>query len=184
MNKNPFMAFDFSKLMSSEMPQWVDSSKLLELHQKNMDALTAANKSLVDGAEALIRRESELFSQNLARIQTMAQECARAGTTQDKMGKQIEVLSKSFEEAFANLNELGQIVAKSNSEAFEVLQQRFQAAVSELQDMAVKMPAAPATVAKPAAAPAPKPAAAPAAEKPAAAPAAKTASQAAPAAKS
>jgi|GEM_PF-2859164 len=133
-SKTPFPSFDFSKFMNADAMTWLDSAKLMECHQKNIDALTAANKVLLEGAETLVRRESELFSEGLTKMQNVAQDYVQTGTAQDKMAKQAEIFTKSFEEAFTALNELGQIITHSNNQAFEMMQKRFQDMVVEMQE--------------------------------------------------
>jgi len=54
--------------------------------------------------------------------------------------RQTELTKDAFEQALANSRELSEIITKSNSEAFELLNRRFFQILDELKDGIAKAP--------------------------------------------
>ncbi|WP_114394280.1 phasin family protein [Oleisolibacter albus] len=151
--KNPFLDFDptkffdpskfmdLSKLMSDYRLPGMDIEAMLAAQRRNVEALTAANQLAVEGVQAVLRRQGEILRQSLEEASSMMSELMAAGTPEDKVAKQAELVKGAFEKAIANMKEMAEMVAKSNSEAAEVLSNRVKESIEEVKiQIAKSMP--------------------------------------------
>ena len=131
--ENP-MEFDISKFVGEFKIPGLDIETLVSSQRKNIEALTQANKLAFEGVQAMFKRQVEIVRQALEESATVAKELVEAGTPQDKAIRQTELAKDAFERALANSRELSEIIAKSNSEAFELLNRRFTQVLDEIKD--------------------------------------------------
>lgn len=148
--KNPFLDFDptkffdpskfmdLSKLMSDYRLPGMDVEAMLAAQRRNVEALTAANQLAVEGVQAVLRRQGEILRQSLEEASSMMSELMAAGTPEDKVAKQAELVKGAFEKAIANMKEMAEMVAKSNSEAAEVLSNRVKESIEEVKAQIAK----------------------------------------------
>ncbi|MFM2044735.1 MAG: hypothetical protein RLY86_3311 [Pseudomonadota bacterium] len=148
--KNPFMDFDVTKFMDPS--KFMDMSKMmvdfkvpgvdldgvLAAQRKNIEALTAANQLAVEGLQAVLRRQGEIVRQTMEEASSTMTEMMAAGTPEDKIAKQAELVKAQFEKSIANMRELAEMVAKSNSEAAEVLTSRMTESIEEMKSALAK----------------------------------------------
>jgi phasin family protein len=136
MAKQPetLLDFDISKFIGDFKVPGVDVETVVSSQRKNIDALTQANKLAFEGVQAVFKRQVEILRQTLEESSTVAKELVEAGTPQDKVARQTELAKDAFEKALANSRELSEIIVKSNSEAFELLNKRFTQILDEIKD--------------------------------------------------
>lgn len=138
---NPFVNVDFSKFDVTQMLKdmqvpGIDVNALMETQRRNIEALTAANRAAVDGMQAVARRQAEIMAQSLSEVSSLAQELAQSTSNPQEMGtKQAEVVRQAFEKALANMRELAEMVSKTNTEAFDVMNKRFTESLEELKTL-------------------------------------------------
>ena len=136
---NPFFDVDFSKftdiskVMSELKVPGVDVDAMLATTQKNIQALTAANQLAFEGMQTVFRRQSEILRQSVEQASAMSSELMAAGSPEDKVAKQADLVKSAFEKALANSRELAELVARSNAEAAEVVSKRFSESLEELK---------------------------------------------------
>ena len=97
------------------------------------EALTAANQAAVQGMQAVAQRQAEILSQAMNEVSTIAQQLSSAGNPQEMSTKQAEVARKAFEQALANMRELAEMVNKSNTDAFAIINKRVTESLQELK---------------------------------------------------
>jgi phasin family protein len=126
MAKSPFSPFDidFSKMMGEYQIPGVDWSELMASQQKNLQALAKANQLLVEGAQAVVRREVEILQKAMAELAAASKEMMQQGDPQAQAAKRLELAQASFEAAIQNMRELAEVAGRSNREALEVINQR------------------------------------------------------------
>lgn len=136
MAKQPENIFDFdiSKFVGDFKVPGLDVESLVSSQRKNIEALTQANKLAFEGVQAVFKRQVEILRQTLEESATVAKELVEAGTPQEKAVRQTELAKDAFERALSNSRELSEIIAKSNSEAFELLNKRFTQVLDEIKD--------------------------------------------------
>lgn len=125
--------FDYNKMLADLKLPGVDMEAMLNNQRKNIEALTAANQKFVQGMQAVARRQSELLAQAMADMSAAAQQIASAGDPQQATAKQAELTRQSFEKALTNMRELAELINKSNTETFEIINQRVSEILEELQ---------------------------------------------------
>jgi len=106
--------FDVSKLIGDFKVPGIDVDTIVASQRKNIEALTQANKLAFEGVQAVFKRQAEIFRQVIEEGATVAKD--------------------AFERALSNARELSEIIAKSNSEAFELLNKRFTQVLDEIKD--------------------------------------------------
>ena len=138
---DPKTAFnmDITKMFGDmKMPSMPDMGVLVAAHQRNVDALTTANKLAMEGAQAFARRQAEIVQQSVAELTEAMKSFAGAEAPKDKAAKQAELMKHTYEKGVANLRELGDLISRSNNEAAEVLNHRFTEAMEEVKALAAK----------------------------------------------
>lgn len=139
---SPFTDFDFSKFDLRKMVgdlkiPGLDMETLVNAQRKNIEALTAANKVTMEGMQAVAKRQAEILAQALAEVATNAQQFA--GVNPQELGsKQMELTRQAFDKAIAHMRELAEMINKTNSEAFELLNRRVTESIEELKALVVK----------------------------------------------
>ena len=120
----PYDLADFNKIMSEYQVPGVDWQELMASQQKNLQALAKANQVLVEGAQAVMRREVEILQKAMAEFAAASQEMMQQGDPQAQASRRLELARTSFEAAIANMRELAEVAGRSNREALEVINQR------------------------------------------------------------
>jgi phasin family protein len=137
---NPFAnldlsQFDMTKMLSEYKLPGVDVNALVEAQCKNIEAVAAANKLAVESVQAIAKRQAEMLNESMAAVSNAAQEIAKAENPQDMTAKEAELARDALEKALANMRELAEMVGKSNTETFEVMNSRFKESLQELSSV-------------------------------------------------
>lgn len=122
---------DFSRVFTDATKFWtngksanLDANWLLSFQRKNIEALTAANQRAFEGVQAVAKRQVEIARAAAEEMSKLAKEFTVAGSAEDKMAKQAVVAKETFENAVSRLEELTEMVQKSQAETFEVIRKR------------------------------------------------------------
>jgi len=143
--KNPFLDFDvtkfmdpakftdFTKSLADFKVPGVDMEALLVAQRRNVEALTAANQLAAEGFQAVLRRQAEIMRQSMEEASSVLRDVMTAGTPEDKVAKQTELVQAAFEKAVANMKEMAEMVAKANTEAADVISNRVKENLEEIR---------------------------------------------------
>lgn len=130
---NPF------RELEEMLKQWkvpgIDLDGMMASYRKNMDALNEAGRVATEGVKALAERQTQIMRDAMETIRGATAELTAAKDPQDFAAKQAEVAKQAFEKASANLKDLADLVVKSNTASFEVIQARMNQGLAELQDL-------------------------------------------------
>lgn len=143
-SKNPFAHFEveMKKLMGDfKMPEFgkmPDMNQFMDLQRRNMEAFAAASKLTVEGMQAVAKRQGELLSQMVEDANRNMQSLMAERSPDAQMARQAELAKDAFERAISNLREMGEMVQKSNTEAFNVLNQRVSENLDEIRQILAK----------------------------------------------
>jgi phasin family protein len=140
--KNPFLDFDVTKVMSEFRVPTLDVDAVVASQRKNIEALTQANQLAVEGVQAVARRQVEIARQAMEEFSAMIRDLAQPVSPEDRLAKQAEFSKQAFEKGLSNARELAEMVAKANTEAFNVLNKRVAEGLDEVRDYAKKRAAA------------------------------------------
>ena len=132
---NFFGQMDFSKMMQDFKVPGVDMESLMETQRKNVEALNQANRVAVEGMQALAQRQSEIMRQTMDEMRAAMEDLSKSANAQEMSTKQAELVKEAMEKALANMRELAEMVSKSNTEAFEVVNQRVNESFEELKGL-------------------------------------------------
>lgn len=135
-SKFDFSKFDMSKMLGDVKIPGFDLQAIMDAQRKNIEALNAANQAAVQGMQAVAQRQAEILSQSMSEVSAVAQQLATASSNPQEMTtKQAELVRKAFEQALANMRELAEMVSKSNTEAFAIINKRVTESLQELKGL-------------------------------------------------
>jgi len=135
-SKFDFGKFDVTKMLGDVKIPGFDLQAVMDAQRKNIEALNAANQAAVQGMQAVAQRQAEILSQSMSEVSTVAQQLASsASNPQEMTTKQAELIRKAFEQALANMRELAEMVSKSNTEAFAIINKRVTESLQELKSL-------------------------------------------------
>ena len=122
-NNTPFDV-DMTKFMSGMKVPSVNFQAFAASQRKNFEALAAANKMAFEGLQEIARRQSEIVTSGVEDISGAVTNLLAATTFEDRAVKQAEFAKSVYQKALANFWDLGEMVTKSNSRTFGVLNKR------------------------------------------------------------
>jgi phasin family protein len=129
----PFLENDFTKIFSEFKIPGFDMQSLMATQRRNIEAVTAANQLAIEGVQAVMRRQTEILRQMVEESSSVLREMMATGAPEQKIAQQTDLVKTAFEKALANLRELTEMVAKSNTEAADVLTKRIGESLTELK---------------------------------------------------
>jgi len=132
-------AEDFTKLFTGlKLPPIPDSEALLAASRRNMEALSAANRIALEGAQAVAKRHMEIMQQTMAELGEQIRALATVEPPAAKAARQADMLKLSYERAVSNTKELTDLIQHANAEAVGALNTRFTEALDEVKQLAAK----------------------------------------------
>src|SRR5690349_24372179 len=115
-----------------KLPQ-VDVAKLMEHHQKNIEAMTKSWQAMASGASEIANKQRAIFEQAVKDVTEMAKDFKPGGNAQEIMAKQTEFAKKAMEAAIANTRDIAELVQKSSADAFKIVQDRMKESYEEIK---------------------------------------------------
>ena len=122
-----------------KLPQ-VDVAKIMEHHQKNLDAMTRSWQAMASGAGEIANKQRAIFQEAVKDVTEMAQQYKPGGSPQEIMARQTEFAKKAMEAAIANTRDIAELVQKSSAEAFKIVQDRMKESYEEIRASVEKKP--------------------------------------------
>jgi phasin family protein len=107
------------------------ASTIAEGRRKDLAALVAANKKSYEGLQAVVARQTSMLKNAVTEWQAIAQGM-RPGSAGQGFGRLDEVAKQTFTVALENIRELGELAARSQAEAFEIVRRRIMENVEEV----------------------------------------------------
>jgi phasin family protein len=111
----------------------LDMSKIMEHHQKNLEAMTKSWQAMASGATEIANKQRAIFEEAVKDVTAMVQQYKPGGSPQEIMAKQTEFAKKAMEAAIANTRDIAELVQKSSTEAFKVVQDRMKESYEEIK---------------------------------------------------
>jgi phasin family protein len=107
-------------------------------YRRNIEAMAAAHRIAVEGAQAVAKRQMEIMQHAVAEFSDAMRAIGSAEGPQAKAARQAELLKQAYERAIANTNELGELIRHANGEAIALLNKRFAEAMDEVKTLVDK----------------------------------------------
>ena len=105
-------------------PLAVNVETVVETARKNFAVLTSANTAAVETIKTIAQRQGDMVRAAMEDLSKHGSEVLAAATVEEKAIKNIEFAKKAYETAMANAKEIGDMVGKSQTEAFDALNAR------------------------------------------------------------
>ncbi len=110
-----------------------DVNTVVDIQRRNVEALTAANQTLVQGLQTVVQRQGEIARQSVKQFQDLVSFKPSSTSVTETLVKQIDVAKTSYEKNVTNARELGDLVAKVGLEAADILSRRVVASLDEVK---------------------------------------------------
>lgn len=144
--KFPFADVDFTKVWGEfKMPTATDFKfpqlnveAFAEAQRKNIAVFTAANQTAFEAFKALAERQADMVKAMTEEFSKATSEIMAAASFEEKAAKQADVAKKTYETAIANLRELSEMIAKSNTQTLDAVNTRVAEAIEEIKALVAK----------------------------------------------
>jgi phasin family protein len=111
----------------------IDVDKLIESHQKNIDALSQSATVAAQGAQSVAKKQREIFEAGLQEATKLARGYQPLGKLQDNLALQTEFAKKVFEIAVKGAQDSATTARQSTGEAVKIIQDRLKESFDEIQ---------------------------------------------------
>lgn len=109
-----------------------DFNQLFSTQRRNIEALSTVNQVVVEGAQAISRRQAEVVRSNVENVLKASKDMLTGSSPETSIAKQAELAKAIFENTLSNLREMTEMVTKSGFEAFDVLNKRAAESIEEI----------------------------------------------------
>jgi phasin family protein len=109
-----------------------NASKIMEHHQKNLDAMIRSWQAMTGGAAEVAGKQREFFAAAVVDVSEMVKDSKLGGSPQEVMARQAKFAKKATEAAAANTRDIVAVVQKSSTEAFNIVQDRIKQSYEEI----------------------------------------------------
>jgi phasin family protein len=133
------MLEELSKIFEEYAFPGVNTGAALERNRKNVDALAAANKRILENAETVMARQAEMLRQTMEEASAAIKALSSTGTPQALAAKEQELVRMVLSRTLDNMCAVAEMTAKANAEAFEAINQRTTDNVEDIRMMLQKM---------------------------------------------
>lgn len=118
-------AFDPAAWLENLRLPNMDLGQMTEAAREDFRALQEANQVTLEGWQSLAQRQAELFQEAASRWQERMTN-AMSGTGGENLEQQSEFMRSELEAALSNMRELAELAAKSQSDAMDIIRERFE----------------------------------------------------------
>lgn len=129
---------EFSKMLKTYSLPGVDMEGLVASQKKNLEALTSANRVVIEGIQSVAKRQAEILQETMNEATKALDTLSKAASPQDIAAKQAELAKTAFERALGNMRELAEMVSKANQQAADTINTRISATLDEIKGMALQ----------------------------------------------
>ncbi|MBI4183356.1 MAG: phasin family protein [Proteobacteria bacterium] len=133
--RDPMMGMDFTKFMPKMPLVEFDVDAVIEGQRKNMEAVGAAQKCALEGAQKILKYQVDAFQKAAEDVNAAIKAMTDAKTPQERFAKQTEAVQKAFERAVGQTREVSEMVLRSNVEVAAPLNKRFAEGLDEVGQM-------------------------------------------------
>src|SRR4051794_19195781 len=99
----------------------LDLESLAAMQRRYFDAWTGASQIMLDAMRTVVQRQAEIAQSGLQEFWSGREAMARSGPGEYRPAEQVERVQAFCERAFADYQELGDIILRAQSEALRVL---------------------------------------------------------------
>ena len=130
---------EFTRMFADmKLPVMPDTEALMSAYRRNFEALSAANRIALEGAQAVAKRHMEIMQQTMSELSDSMRAMSGAEAPGTKASRQADMLKHAHERAVSNTKELSDLIQRSSGEALGLLNKRFAEAIEEVKLLADK----------------------------------------------
>ncbi|MBV8939431.1 MAG: phasin family protein [Alphaproteobacteria bacterium] len=122
----------YNNPFSDAFKNTVDLNELFSTHRRNIEACSAANQAVVEGVQAITRRQSEVMREYVEQVLRASRDLLSSGTPETGLSRQAEYTRGLIESAINNFREVTEMATKCGFEAFDVLNKRASESLDEI----------------------------------------------------
>jgi phasin family protein len=108
---------------------------LMQNQRKNLEALMEANRILFTSTQQLLQRQNELLNQAGQEAAAAASALAAGSDLKELPQRQVQMLTEHYNRSVTTLQEATDMIIKAQQDAMQVLDQRWQEHIQELQKL-------------------------------------------------
>ena len=123
----------FQKLGEQLKVPSFDMTRIMEHHQKNIDAMGRSWQAMASGATAVANKQREIVEGAMNEIAEMARDYKPGGSPQEMFNKQTEFAKKAMEAAITNTRDIAELAQKSGTDALKIIHERMQESYDEIR---------------------------------------------------
>lgn len=128
----------FSNMLKTYNMPGVDMDSIVTSQKKNLEALTSANRVVIEGIQSVAKRQAEILQETMNEATKALDTLTKASSPQDIAAQQADLAKNAFERALGNMRELADMVTKANQQAADTINSRISATLGEIKELAVK----------------------------------------------
>ncbi len=106
---------------------------LMQNQRKNLEALMEANRILFTSTQQLLQRQNELLNQAGQEAAAAASALAAGSDLKELPQRQVQMLTEHYNRSVTTLQEATDMIIRAQQQAMQVLDQRWQEHIQELQ---------------------------------------------------
>lgn len=127
---------DFMKAFSDFRAPTLDINSLMSVGRRNIEAFSTANQVMVEGAQAVSRRQTEVMRDCVEGCIRVTKDVLTSPSPESNTAKQADFARNMMENMALTSREICETIYKSCYEAFELLNRRTSESVEELAKVA------------------------------------------------
>ncbi len=131
----PLPEFDVAKMSSAFGMPRLDLDTMATAQRRNVEALTAVCQLAFDCVQASAQRQAQAFRDTAEELVGSFRKLSNIDTPQAQAASQFEVGRQAMERGMGSLRELAELIAKTNTNAFEIINKRATNCIEELQQV-------------------------------------------------
>lgn len=141
-----FFDFDMTKIFADFRLRPFDVEAVWAAQRRNIEAFSQANQLVVEGVQAVAKRQIEMTQQTFAELSSLMTEMAQPASNEDRIAKQTEYAKKFIDKGLTHGREIATMAAKTGGEMADVLQKRTAEGLDEMRGLCSKAAAAAETM--------------------------------------
>jgi phasin family protein len=117
----------------------LDTKALIETQTENVQALTDANRAILESTQSLFQRQTEMVKQVLEEASEAVKTLGSVSGPQEAAEKEIKLIEDSVSKALTNFSEISELVRKTQDETTKLVADRFNVTLTELRASIAKV---------------------------------------------
>jgi hypothetical protein len=109
------------------------AAEMIAICGRNLDALMAAQRAILEGSKTLLERQIEVYRSSLDAVLKTAGDIGSDPDLRSNVGRRFEATKILISDSVGNSNIISELSARGNAEVVQILQGRLAAMIDEMQ---------------------------------------------------